>query len=207
MSDRVVVWRFDLDYAPWDTPDAERWGHGEPAMVLRLLDVARRYGLKFHFFASNRVLRAFPSLGETVLNEGHDLDWLLKHPERVNESRDLFNDLGHIAQGFATRVSLQSAVEAMRFGTGAGAPAPGVHWFTPAIPELREHVESGGSVRRWGELAKDLLSSDASEVILPIRPQVLAKVDPRLEMISPLLRSDRTPATLRDRVNAADRPA
>ncbi|WP_218250556.1 hypothetical protein, partial [Pseudomonas sp. FW305-3-2-15-C-LB3] len=81
------------------------------------MDVARRNGLKYHFFASNRVLRAFPSLGETVLNEGHDLDWLLKHPDRAEETRALFAALGHRGQGFATRLDLSTTIEDMRFGT------------------------------------------------------------------------------------------
>ena len=58
-----------MDYVPWDTPDATEFGHGEPAMVLRLLDMARQRGFKYHFFASNRTLRAFPSSAEAVLND------------------------------------------------------------------------------------------------------------------------------------------
>src|SRR5579871_3660245 len=73
--------RVDLDYVPWDNPDAAEFGHGEPAVVLRLLDLARDTGCKFHFFASTRVLRAFPATVAAVLDEGHDLDWLCKHPE------------------------------------------------------------------------------------------------------------------------------
>ncbi len=79
--------RIDLDYVPWDTPDAKDFGHGEPAMLLRILEMARHTGLKFHFFASNRVLRAFPANADAVLNDGHDLDWFCKHPEAPGNAR------------------------------------------------------------------------------------------------------------------------
>src|SRR4051812_45936999 len=99
--------RIDLDYVPWDTPDAEEYGHGEPAMVLRLLELARSMGYRFHFFASNRVMRAFPSSPDAILNEGHDLDWYCKHPEtgveRLDEALQLFGLLGHQPLGLSVK--------------------------------------------------------------------------------------------------------
>src|SRR5436189_6418729 len=98
--------RIDLDYVPWDTPDAVEFGHGEPAAFLRLLDLARGSGYRFHFFASERVLRAFPASAEAVLNEGHDLDWFCKHPEdpaRKEEALRLLAEMGHKPLGLAIK--------------------------------------------------------------------------------------------------------
>ena len=50
--------RVDLDYVPWDSPDATEFGHGEPAVLLKLLELGRFTGYKFHFFASNLECRA-----------------------------------------------------------------------------------------------------------------------------------------------------
>src|ERR1044071_3019622 len=100
--------RVDLDYVPWDTPDATEFGHGEAAAFLRLLDLARSSGYRFHFFASERVLRAFPSEAEAVLNEGHDLDWFCKHPEspeRKDEAIKLLAEIGHKPVGLAIKGS------------------------------------------------------------------------------------------------------
>src|SRR5580704_15703809 len=120
--------RIDLDYVPWDTPDAKEFGHGEPAMLLRILELARHTGLKFHFFASNRVLRAFPANADAVLNDGHDLDWFCKHPEapgaRFQDAKAEFTSLGHEPAGFALRaawpvtVKTFAGIEQMKFVSG-----------------------------------------------------------------------------------------
>src|SRR5579885_2376669 len=99
--------RIDLDYVPWDTPDAAEFGHGEPAEVLRILDLGRSTGYRFQFFISNRTLRAFPAVAEAVLNDGHDLDWYCKHLEdedaRWPQAAELFESVGHAAKGLAIR--------------------------------------------------------------------------------------------------------
>ena len=64
--------RFDLEYLPWQP----RVGHGEPALVLRLLQRARGSGLKYQFLARGEVVRCFRHVAEEILNEGHALGWL-----------------------------------------------------------------------------------------------------------------------------------
>lgn len=193
--------RIDLDYVPWDTPDARDFGHGEPAIVLRLLELATRKGYKYHFFASNRVLRAFPTLADAVLNDGHDLDWLCKHPEQFEErwaqATRLFDSLGHHPRGLALRedwpaeslgVALPKEIEFV------SAPGPSV----PAGPRLfrvesrseREAIRSGQSVRGWSEGARTHLRQRASVnkgATLVVRPQDLAKVDSKLGVVSELV--------------------
>src|SRR5437764_582279 len=104
--------RLDLDYVPWDTANATMFGHGEPAMVLKLLDFARHQGLKFHFFVSNRSLRVFPTLADAVLGEGHDLDWLCHYPDdpKLFEEADrLFALAGHKIVGLGTTMPCPEA--------------------------------------------------------------------------------------------------
>src|SRR4051812_5232804 len=100
----MICLRFDLDYVPWDSANAEKYGHGEPAMVLKLLALARQTGTKFHFFISNRSLRTFPTTADAILGEGHDLDWLTHYPDDpklYEEAKKLFALAGHKFQGVA----------------------------------------------------------------------------------------------------------
>lgn len=189
--------RVDLDYVPWDTPDAADFGHGEPAVLLRLLDLARFTGYKFHFFASNRVLRAFPSAIDAVLNDGHDLDWLCKHPgigdARAPEALELFASMGHSPQGFAVRGTYPAEqkdlppMPGLQFLSAAPGPhPPEVRLFPVETKTAREAVRGGLNTRSWTDAIKHTLRDGASRNLgntLAIRPQVLAKYDPRLSHV------------------------
>ena len=183
----------DLDYVPWDSPDAAEFGHGEPAAMLRLLTLARQTGFKFHFFISNRVMRAFPSVGEAVLNDGHDLDWLCKHPEnaseRFAEAVGLFRDLGHSPWGLAMRGAWPpgatfEGLNTLRFITAAaGVPPPGLRLFPVEPKPLRDVFRAGMTVRGWTDSMKTHSRTMASRnmaTTVSVRPQVLAKYDPQL---------------------------
>lgn len=214
--------RIDLDYVPWDTPDAEAFGHGEPAMLLRLLEMARASGLRFQFFASNRVLRAFPASPEAVLSDGHDLDWFCKHPSepgaRLDEALRLFREIGHQPIGLALRGAWpadgQVDLSGFRFISCAPGPVPGATLSSgsgeggPDLPlpppsergglihfpvetrGTRDAMRSGLSARAWTDATKTLIREHASRrlsVTVVVRPQVLAKYDPRLGHVREIL--------------------
>jgi hypothetical protein len=188
--------RIDLDYVPWDTPDAKEFGHGEPAMLLRILELARHTGLKFHFFASNRVLRAFPANADAVLNDGHDLDWFCKHLEtpgaRYEEAKEQFDALGHVPVGFALRTAWPAGVtgfdgiEQMKFVSGPQGPIPkGLILFPVEGKPVREAARTGISTRSWVESTKTQLREAASRNIgltLPVRPPKLSHLRELLEL-------------------------
>jgi hypothetical protein len=190
--------RVDLDYVPWDTPDAETFGHGEPATLLRLLDLARKRDWRLQFYASNRVLHAFPTTAKAVLADGHHLDWLCKHPEQMNgrydEARRLFAEIGQEPLGLAVREPWptdQSLPEGLKFlsaPTGSYAPA-GKLFSLRTVPD-REAFRAGMSVQAWAKASKELLrdSAKAGEVAtVCVRPQVLALFDHRLRHVSELM--------------------
>jgi hypothetical protein len=189
--------RIDLDYVPWDTPDAHDFGHGEPAMVLRLLDLARAHGLKYHFFASNRVLRAFPCIPDAVLNDGHVLDWLCKHPDefdqRYAEMLILSGQIGQQMEGFAVRgewpeeLADHQAPPSLRWLSAAGNRCPpGLVLHPVVVSSDRESSRLGLSFRAWADAAKNHLRSTAAKkdsATLCVRPQALAVLDPRLSVL------------------------
>jgi hypothetical protein len=186
--------RIDLDYVPWDTPDAGEFGHGEPAMLVRILDLARYTGLKFHFFASERAVRAFPANAEAVLNDGHDLDWLCKRPDqgeaRLEEARALFSMLGHVPRGFAIRSAWPpetppfEGIDTLQFISAPPGEVPaGLRHFPVETRPLREALRGGMSIRTWTDATKAQLRDAASRRIgatVCVRPQVLARYDTRL---------------------------
>lgn len=193
--------RIDLDYVPWDTPDAGEFGHGEPAALIRILEMGRHTGLKFHFFASERALRAFPANAEAVLNDGHDLDWLCKHPDqgerRLEEARAHFSMLGHVPQGLALRTAWPADVPAfegldtLRFVSAPPGAVPGglIHFPIETRP-VREAIRGGMSVRTWTDATKAQLREAASRrvgVTVDIRPQVLSRYDSRLTHLKEIL--------------------
>jgi hypothetical protein len=193
--------RIDLDYVPWDTPDAEEFGHGEPAMLMRLLDLAKHKGYKYQFFASNRTMRAFPTNAEAVLNDGHDLDWFCKHPEnpeaRFQEAIALFSVLGHVPIGMCVRgawpanIPAFDYIEDLRFLSAAPGAVPGnLKLFPVETRSLREGIRGGLSARAWAETTKAHIRDVASRnrsVTLAVRPQVLAKHDPKLTVVKEVL--------------------
>jgi hypothetical protein len=192
--------RIDLDYVPWDTPDATEFGHGEPATLLRILDLGRTTGYRFQFFISNRALRAFPSTADAVLNDGHDLDWFCKHPEdagqRYAESKLLFKSVGHIAEGMSVKNAWPAnatfeGIEELKFLSAAPGPAPkGLRHFPVELRSAREAARSGINARSWSDAVKANLRDAASRNVgttITVRPQVLAKFDPRLTYVREVL--------------------
>lgn len=192
--------RVDLDYVPWDMPDAKEFGHGEPAMTIRLLEMARSKGLKLHFFASNRVLRAFPTASESVLNEGHHLDWLCKHPEdfdaRYAEAKKCFSTLGLSPIGVALRghyPSLENPIvypEDLKFLSCAGEdPDVGLRHYPVETRPERDALRAGQTVRAWSEAVRGSLREHAKTdgATIVVRPQVLNQVDPKLQHIGELV--------------------
>jgi len=186
--------RIDLDYVPWDTPDAQQFGHGEPAMLLRLLEMGRRNGARWHFFASERTLRAFPTEADAILNDGHDLDYLAKHPEepaRWAEARGLFEAAGHAARGWAIRGAWPeglAAPEGVTFFSGPPDARPPGRLFPVAGRSLHDALRHGMGLRAWLDASRGHLEGEATVVV---SPQVLARVDPRLTGLEELLQAAR----------------
>lgn len=190
--------RIDLDYVPWDSPDAAEFGHGEPAMFLRILDLARATGGRYQFFVSNRVLRAFPSTAEAVLNEGHDLDWFSKHPEeqegRFEEALGLFDAIGHKPIGVCIRGSWPGSSlfpSGMQFLSASPGPVPFEVKFFPVDTKAdRDAMRAGVSARSWTDGIKAQLRDAASRnrsLTVSVRPQVLSKFDPKLSHLKEIL--------------------
>lgn len=190
--------RIDLDYVPWDTPDAFEFGHGEPAAFLRLLELARYSGDRVQFFVSNRVLRAFPATAEAVLNEGHDLDWFSKHPEdedgRFDEAVELFQVIGHTPVGFALKTHWPegaSVPPGMRFLSSLPGPVPeGLAHFPVETKSDRDAARNAITARAWTDGIKTTIRDAASRnraVTVCVRPQVLAKFDPKLGHVKEIL--------------------
>jgi len=191
--------RVDLDYVPWDSPDAAEFGHGEPASFLRLLELARVHGYRFHFFVSERVLRALPAVADAVLNEGHDLDWFCKHPEsliRKEEAFTLFASVGHVPAGLALKGNWPPQAAAglcdglLFLSAGPGPAPPGIRHFPVETRPIREAHRSGASMKTWTDATKaqvrDLASRDR-DLTIAVRPQVLAKLDPHLAHVKEIL--------------------
>lgn len=186
---------------PWDTPDASEFGHGEPAMLLRLLDLARHTGFKLHFFVSNRVIRAFPTHPEAVLNDGHDLDWLSKHPaqlgERFQEAMESFRQLGHAPTGIALKegwtepTSPVPGWDVIRFVSSPEGSIPeGLRHYPVTTRTARDAARSGITARSWTDSVRNQMREAASRgrgVTAVVRPQVLARFDPRLAHVRELL--------------------
>jgi hypothetical protein len=147
------------------------------------------------------VLRAFPATADAVLNDGHDLDWFCKHPEvpgaRYPEALKEFASLGHTPQGFALRsawpesVAPFEGIEQLKFISGPPGPVPsGLRLFPVEGKSVREVVRTGISTRSWTESTKIQLREAASRnrgLTLVVRPQVLARLDPKLVHLRELL--------------------
>lgn len=189
----ILCVRVDLDYVPWDTPDAEEFGHGEPAMVLRLLNWADQLGLPLHFFASNRVLRAFPTSASTIIRAGHDLDWLAKHPDqpgRTMEAKTLLSRLAAGLQGMALKSRWPESQPVPDYLTFVSCPEGlgprGLRCFVVAALQDRDAVRSGASARAWADSLRRHIRSAASlnrTTTIVVRPQVLARFDRRLQLL------------------------
>jgi len=190
--------RVDLNYVPWDEAEAELFGHGEPAMALKLLAFARSEGFKFHFFTSTRSLSAFPTIHDAVLNDGHRLDWRYDPDESSNwpMAQSQFLQLGHRPKGigfiaakpevafpenflYASIVSQSKKVDYV----AKDEPPANLIQFAVEAPSLLEAMSQGISIKSWAEksLQKTLQSEQTTTEILS--PQVLARFDPDLAYI------------------------
>jgi hypothetical protein len=195
------TFRIDLDYVPWDTPDAVEFGHSEPAMLLRLLELAKFKNYRYQFFISNRVLRALPTVAEAAMGDGHALDWFCKHPEepdgRFHEALALFSQMGHVPRGMAVRGAYPAAIELfdgigeLRFLSAAPGPCPpGMSLFPVETKPIREGLRAGTSARSWCDAIKTFMRDAASrskDVTVDVRPQVLGKHDPKLTFVKEIL--------------------
>lgn len=191
--------RVDLDYVPWDTPDATEFGHGEPAMTLRLMEMARDGGYRLQFFASTRSLRAFPCSASAILDEGHDLDWLCKYPSapqsRYAEARKVLINQGQSLQGLAVREQWPTDASApgpeFKFVSATGGSVPTtMRFFSASLRSDRQAARAGLSARRWADEAKQQIREAASrnvQATLCVRPQVLARFDPKLSFARELV--------------------
>ena len=192
----LLTLRIDLDYVPWDAPDAEAFGHGEPAMILRLLDFARTTGLKLHFFISARSLRAFPATVDAILGEAHDLDWLAKHaedPERYKESATLFGLAGHKPIGIALKTPWSADlkpewVSGFQFLSAPPGPCPQpLTHFSLGTRPLVEAIRAGVSMRSWTDEIKCAVARAEEQTTIVVRPQVLSKTDPQLKQLKEIV--------------------
>jgi hypothetical protein len=192
--------RVDLDYVPWDTPDAKEFGHSEPAVLLRMLDLAKTNGYKFHFFASERSIQALPAEADAVLNDGHDLDWLCKRPDEADKrfarALDLFKQVNHIPIGLACKgawpeeTAFDGAAQ-LQFLSAQPGPIPGnLRLFPVETRSAREAFRNGSSVKSWADHAKLAIRDSVSRgrsVTLVVRPQVLGRFDPKLIFLDEIL--------------------
>lgn len=189
--------RADLDYVPWDTVAAEEWGHGEPAMLLRLLSFGRERGLRVHFFSSTRSTRAFPAAIEAILDEGHDLDWLCRVATptevEIEASRALFKRHSHAIRGSGFSVSGPISAAGFEFvSAGAELENAGPRHFPQLAPTAINAAQSGQSARAWRESVIEhaqQCSDQANGFTLAIRPQVLSRFDPTLSHLDAILRA------------------
>jgi hypothetical protein len=191
--------RIDLDYVPWDTPDAAEFGHAEPATLLRLLELARDTGCRFQFFASTRVLRAFPAAMAAVLDESQDLDWLCKYPDtpqaRYTEARDILKKSGNEFRGLAVRSAWPATATAPGsefefISATEGAPPAQLQLFPATLRTDKQAIRAGMTVKRWVDEVKTQLRDSASRNLgatLNVRPQVLGKFDPQLTSVRELI--------------------
>ncbi|MFN7172531.1 MAG: hypothetical protein ACK4P3_07090 [Fimbriimonadaceae bacterium] len=196
----AVALRVDLDYVPWDTPDAEEFGHSEPAVVLRLLQWATTRKISLSFFCSTRVMRVFPSMVEKVEYEGHVAEWLCKHPQecttRLEEAAEVFAACGAQPQGIGLK-TVATLKEAdwqqwpFRFGSGpVGTSIDGLPCFAVDGNTDRESYWANVPAYKWADQLKGMIRNRiASQNVLTIaiRPQVLAKYDPTLQHLDSLV--------------------
>jgi hypothetical protein len=196
--------RVDLDYVPWDTEAAEEYGHSEPAIFMRLLELAKVHGYKFHFFASTRVLRAFPATAEAVLNEGHDLDWLISPNQELDSSLG-FQEIGHTPMGAAINTTEQLMIalpeieiKFLCHDSKQGHLGTGIKEFHVKAAPLEDATKGAEGYKQW---LKNLVQEQTETVIMPIRPQILGKIDPKLKQLEAVLLKMPVPKTLRELVD------
>jgi len=187
----MICIRLDLDYVPWDSYNANLYGHGEPAMILKLLALARELGLKYHFFASVRTMRAFPTLANAILGEAHDLDWLCEKAgdeKEFAEANQLFALAGHKILGVAYLGVFLNDVGDLRFLSADVGSVTGDALFFPV---------SG----RFDDATHAIVADSGGLRTFAASPQVLAKVDPSLSRFEKFAREHaQSVTTLREEI-------
>lgn len=183
--------RADLDYVPWDTVAAEDWGHGEPALILRLLSFARERGIRFHFFASTRVARAFPATLESILDEGHDLDWLSLATKsweaEFSAATTVFRKHSHALRGAAVQGPTTDPITGTEFVSGPNETNAGnAYHFVLHSPTDLHAIQNGQSPSLWKEMVLES-AARGPELTVAVRPQVLARFDPQLKHLNALV--------------------
>jgi hypothetical protein len=189
----MICLRLDLDYVPWDAVNAEKYGHGEPAIVLKLLDLARQTGIKFHFFVSNRSLRTFPTTADAILGEGHDLDWLTHYPDDADlflEARELFTLAGHKIEGVATDLPWPAGSDVtwlsdLNFLTAPTGPHPEHLAFFPETGRADADILPFGLGKQ--DVARAHGGPEGGHGTIVAQPMILAKVDPSLKHFRELI--------------------
>ncbi len=183
--------RVDLDYVPWQSCGPGELPHSEPAMFIRLLDVVRKLGPRLHFFATEQVIRAFPSLIVALLQEGHDLDWLCLDPSKAEEGFEAARKLS-----FATDYELRGVAYRDQWPSDASLPAeakflsaktdPGAHrtkFFPLTVAVDSDLVKASGTISVLDEDLRTLLRDHASRrmpATFAIQLPAIAMVDRQL---------------------------
>ncbi len=189
-------------------------------MVLRLLDLARASGLKFHFFVSARVLRAFPAAADAILGEGHDLDWLCLDPSLrgYEAASEEFWLIGHKAVGVAFKAAFPEGLaldwfREFQFASCRSCESFNADCCFPASsPSDLEAIRSGAGLRAWADTAKTALSrgQDSGGVILLLHPGLQALFDAKLHHLRDVCEfamSQETPViSLRDAIKNGRKP-
>jgi hypothetical protein len=198
--------RIDLDYVPWDADE-----HGDPAMVVRLLDQARTMGWRHHFFGSTRTLRAFPPLAESILNDGHDLAWICPRPEQVvidlREASTVFGLHGEAVQGAgligAWPAGLPGPEELKWYSSVDGTAPPDALVFPTLWISPKDAAKRGLGGEMWGEMVLEQIAGIEDSIAVRVQPAFLARVDPRLKMVEKMMAGlaaqGRTLKTMRER--------
>lgn len=194
-----ICFRIDIDYVPWDSPDAQEFGHGEPAILLRLFELASKMGPKLHFFASTRTLSAFRSAIATILEEGHDLDWLCKRPDelesRYKRAETAISQQNHSFEGFALKEDwnkkFTNVPDVFHFISSKNNLAPKEIFLYPVkTTSDREAMRAGLTPQAWTDELKLQMRDAASRrggLTICVRPQVLYRFDPNLAKIKELM--------------------
>ena len=177
---KTLTVRVDLEATPWPTEENRTLGHGEAAMLVRLLDLARHRGLKYHFFVTTEVMSLFPAAVESVLGDLHDLDWLGDGSvEGWGEAQKSARRFQHVFEGYALRAG-DSAVAVAGFVCGAGGD------FEVNLTE--QEAFFGDKPSAWvRQVLKGLEGIENGHAVWRIRPQVLGHTDSSLTKVAQVL--------------------
>jgi hypothetical protein len=176
-----TVVRIDLAALPWTGLDGGIDATHEITMLLRLLELGRRTGHRFHFFSTAASLRAFPMSAEAILTEGHVLDWLADGEEATDEVLQAFLENGVQPTGAGlTQSEVPELPDWVRFTCGPGQGGSQVKHFGLRNEPLRDALLAGQTYAGW--LAAAGVPSDESVVTLD--PASLFGLDPTLKDFS-----------------------